>query len=225
MGQAFFSLGVGMAVFITYGSYLPKSFRLPTMAIMIIAGDILIAILAGLLIFPAVFAHGLDPKAGAELVFITLPQIFLAMPAGKIVGTIFFGLLVAAAVTSMVSLLEVPVAYLMHRFGLRRWPATVWTGAIAFLLGLPSAMSYGLLKNIKWRDHQILDNVDYVVSNFFLPTGAIMIALFVGWRWNRPDAIAQANLGDGITANLWIWSLRVGAPVLMAVVLARSFFA
>lgn len=123
MGQAFFSLGIGMGIFITYGSYLPGHFQLPTMAGTIIFGDALFAILAGLLIFPAVFAFGLDPKSGPKLAFITLPQIFFVMPAGKIAGLLFFGLLVAAAVTSMVSLLEVPVAYLMHRFKMRRWAA------------------------------------------------------------------------------------------------------
>lgn len=223
MGQAFFSLGVGMGVFITYGSYLPRNFRLPTMAGAIIVGDTMIALCAGLVIFPAVFAFGLDPKAGPELVFITLPQIFLAMPAGKIAGLLFFGLLVAAAVTSMISLLEVPVAYLMHRFSMRRWAATAWTGILGFVLGLPSAMSYGLLEHFKWRNHQILDNVDYVVSNFFLPAGAILIALFVGWRWNRQEAIDQADFGDGCAGQLWLWSLRVVAPVLMAIVLIRSF--
>lgn len=223
MGQAFFSLGVGMAVFITYGSYLPSHFRLPTMAGAIILGDTMIALLAGMVIFPAVFAYGLDPKAGPELVFITLPQIFLAMPAGKIVGVLFFGLLVAAAVTSMVSLLEVSVAFLMHRFGLRRWAATAWTGALGFVLGVPSAMSYGLLEHVKWRNHQILDNVDYIVSNFFLPAGAILIALFVGWRWGARDAVAQADLDGRGAGRLWLWSLRVVAPPLMAVVLVRSF--
>jgi NSS family neurotransmitter:Na+ symporter len=224
MGQAFFSLGVGMGVFITYGSYLPTNFKLPTMAGAIIVGDTMIALLAGLVIFPAVFAFGLDPKAGPELVFITLPQIFLAMPAGKIAGLLFFGLLVAAALTSMVALLEVPVAYLMHSFGMSRWAATGWTGVVGFVLGVPSAMSYGLLEHVKWRNHQILDNVDYIVSNFFLPIGAILIALFVGWRWNRRDAIEQTDLGEGTAGRLWLWSLRILAPPLMAVVLIRSFF-
>lgn len=222
MGQAFFSLGVGMGVFITYGSYLPKNYQLPIMAGAIIVGDTLIALLAGLVVFPAVFSFGLDPKAGPELVFITLPQIFLAMTGGKTAGLLFFGLLAAAAITSMVSLLEVPVAYLIHRFGMRRWVATAWTGAIGFICGLPSAMSFGMLEHVKWRGHQILDNVDYIVSNYFLPTGAIMIALFVGWRWNRTEALDEADLKDGPLGRLWLWSLRIVAPTLMAVVLVRS---
>jgi NSS family neurotransmitter:Na+ symporter len=222
MGQAFFSLGVGMGVFITYGSYAPPQFRLASLAIFIIAGDTLIAIVAGLMIFPAVFSFGLDPKAGPELVFITLPQIFLAMPGGRIVGVLFFGLLVVAALTSMVALLEVPVAFVMHRFGVRRWTATVLTGSLAFLLGLPSAMSFGLLKHIVWRNHHILDNVDYLVSNFLLPVGAILIALFVGWRWDHTQAASQAGFGNPLIERLWFISLRFLAPALMLVVLIRS---
>jgi NSS family neurotransmitter:Na+ symporter len=223
MGQAFFSLGIGMGIFITYGSYLPMHFRLPAMAGAIIFGDALFAVLAGLVIFPAVFAFGLDPKSGPELAFITLPQIFLVMPAGAIAGLLFFGLLVTAAVTSMVSLLEVPVAYLMNRFNMRRGGAVAWAGMLVFMIGLPSAMSYGLLEHIKWRNHQILDNVDYIVSNVFLPTTAILISLFVGWRWNRHESLDHAGVGRGFMGQYWLWSLRVVAAILMGVVLIRSF--
>src|SRR5690606_20601204 len=111
LGQAFFSLGVGMAVMVTYGSYMQRQHRIPASAGLIVGGDSLFAIVAGLAIFPTVFAFSMDPAAGPELAFITLPQIFLQMPGGAIVGPVFFFLLVAAALTSMVSLLEVPVAF------------------------------------------------------------------------------------------------------------------
>lgn len=91
-------------------------------------------------------------------------------------------------------------------------------------MGLPSAMSYGLLGHIKWRNHQILDNIDYIVSNFFLPTSAILVSLLVRWRWNRHEAFDQAGLGNGLVGQSWLWSLRVLAPTIMSVVLIRSFF-
>ncbi|MEQ9125839.1 MAG: sodium-dependent transporter, partial [Alphaproteobacteria bacterium] len=160
MGQAFFSLGIGMAVFVTYASYMSRSTRIPASASAIIVGDILFALVAGLAIIPAVFAVGMNPEAGPKLAFITLPQIFLEMPGGRVLGVAFFGLLVAAALTSMVSLLEVPVATLIHRTKLRRRGAVTVVGALVFILGVPSAMSYGLLADVSIDGLGVLDFFD-----------------------------------------------------------------
>jgi neurotransmitter:Na+ symporter, NSS family len=218
VGQAFFSIGVGMAVFITYASYLGPATRLPRSAVAIVAGDTLFAVVAGLAIFPAVFAFGMDPRAGPELAFITLPQIFLAMPGGKFVGAVFFGLLVAAAMTSMVSLLEVPVACLVHRTRMGRRRAVALIGTIAFVLGIPSALSFGLLSHVRYAGAAIFDLVDGVVSNYLLPAGGILVCLYVGWHLTGPDARAAAGLDKSVVGVIWLWLVRVVAPATIILV-------
>jgi len=222
LGQAFFSIGVGCAVFATYGSYLPRSVALPASATAIIVGDTLFAVVAGLAIFPAVFAFGLDPRAGPELAFITLPQIFLAMPGGRIVGTLFFLLLAAAALTSMISLLEVPVAVAMRRLRLRRRTATLAAGALVFALGLPSALSFGKLAEVRIGRHGILDAIDAVASTLLLPLGGLAIALFVGWRIEKGLALREADLAGTRTGTLWLWLLRLPVPLAIALILIQA---
>ena len=225
LGQAFFSLGVGMAVFMTYGSYLPRGVALPASAAAVVAGDTLFAVVAGLAVFPGVFAFGLDPTAGPELAFITLPQIFLAMPGGRVVGTLFFLLLTAAALTSMVSLLEVPVAVAMRRLGVRRRAATAAATVLVFALGLPSALGFGLLAHIRIGRHGILDAVDAAVSNLLLPAGGLTIALFVGWRIERAVALREADLGGTRSGVVWLWLLRIAVPGAIGLILVRSAMA
>lgn len=222
LGQAFFTLGVGVAFFVTYGSYMPRTFSIPASATTIAIGDTLFAIIAGLAIFPAVFAMGGDPAAGPELAFVTLPQIFLNMPAGHVVGIVFFLLLATAAVTSMVALLEIPVAALIHRLRLRRWRATVGVGLCAFLLGLPSALSYGALSHIRIGPHGILDAIDYGASNFLLPTVGILTALYVGWRLERASALAEADFGRNGLGVVWLWLVRILVPVTILGILVQS---
>lgn len=222
LGQAFFSLGIGMAVFVTYGSYMPRTFSLPSSAAAIAFGDALFAIVAGLAIFPAVFAFGVDPTAGPELAFITLPQIFLAMPGGGVIGTVFFLLLSAAAFTSMVALLEVPVAMAVHRLRLRRWNASAFVGVVIFVIGLPSAMSFGVLAHIQFGRHGILDAIDAGVSNFLLPLGGVLVALFVGWRVTRAVSLHEADLADGFLGVVWLWLLRILVPALVLAILLQS---
>lgn len=222
LGQAFFSLGVGMAVFVTYGSYMPRTFSLPSSAVIVAVGDTLFAIVAGLAIFPGVFSFGVDPTAGPELAFITLPQIFLSMPGGSAIGTVFFFLLAAAAFTSMVSLLEVPVSMAVHRSGLKRWSATALCGLLIFVLGLPSAMSFGTLGEVRIGGQQILDAVDAGVSNFLLPFGGILLAVFVGWRMERATALHEADMPTGWPGRLWLWLLRTLVPATIALILLES---
>mgnify|MGYP003674330542 CR=1 FL=1 len=222
LGQAFFSIGVGMAIFITFGSYMPRSFGVGSSAAIIVLGDTLFAVIAGLAIFPAVFSMGLDPRAGPELAFITLPQIFLLMPGGEFIGALFFFLLAAAALTSMTSLLEVPVSTAIHHFGLRRWTATALAGLAVFLCGLPSAMSFGVLAHIRIGRYGILDAVDAGVSNFLLPLGGILIALFVGYRLSRDIALAESDLGQTRLGNIWRWLLRTLVPLAIAAILLQS---
>lgn len=222
LGQAFFSVGVGMAIFVTYGSYMPRSFALPASAAVVIFGDTLFALIAGLAIFPAVFAMGGDPAAGPQLAFITLPQIFLQMPAGRFVGAVFFFLLSAAALTSMIALLEVVVAMLVHRANWRRWTATATVGLAVFLIGLPSALSYGLLRDVQIGGTAILDAIDATASSVLLPVGGLLVAVFVGWALRREEALSDADIAEGALGSAWLWLLRIGVPVAIAVILART---
>ena len=222
LGQAFFSLGVGMAVFITYASYMGPAMRLPKSALAIVAGDTLFAIVAGLAIFPAVFAFGMDPQAGPQLAFVTLPQIFLDMPGGRIVGTAFFGLLVAAALTSMVSLLEVSVATVLHRTALRRWNAVALITVGVFALGVPSALSYGALAEVRLDGQALLDAIDQTTSNYVLPLSGLLVSILVGWCWTKGDAMAAAGLREGRLGTLWHWLLRYAAPLMIGLIVFDS---
>ena len=219
LGQAFFSLGVGMAIFVTYGSYMPRSHNLPRSVTAIVAGDTLFAIVAGLAIFQAVFAFGLSPAAGPELAFITLPQVFLVMPFGETVGTLFFFLLAAAALTSMISLLEVPVAYLASRHAMRRRPAVLLTGAAIVALGIPSALSFGLLAEATLGGKGFLDALDQTVSNYLLPLAGLAVALLVGWRWAARDALDNADLDGRRFGRIWLLLVRYLVPAMILLIL------
>jgi neurotransmitter:Na+ symporter, NSS family len=222
LGQAFFSLGIGMAVFITYGSYLGRETRIPGAAATIAIGDTVFALVAGLAIFPAVFALGGDPAAGPRLAFITFPQVLLQMPGGTWFGMIFFLLLSAAAVTSMMALLEVPVAVVTDRLGWSRPRAVIIITSVIFILGLPSAMSYGVLSSVQLGGLPILDAIDHAVSNFVLPICGLSVALFVGWRLSPAVATAAANLQHSAAGPVWLWLLRLGVPLTITVILLRS---
>jgi neurotransmitter:Na+ symporter, NSS family len=224
LGQAFFSIGVGMAIFITYGGYMTRRQPIPASSLMIVAGDTLFAIVAGIAIFPTVFALGGDPAAGPRLAFITLPQIFLEMPGGRVVGPAFFFLLSAAALTSIVSLMEVPVAALIGRLELGRRTATVLIGSLSLAIGIPSALSYGVLADVTLLGLPVLDAIDYLGSNFLLPTAALLVALFVGWRLAGHTVIADTGL-SGALGHLWLWSIRVLVPTAIILIVVRSIIA
>lgn len=222
LGQAFFSLGVGMAVFVTYGSYLGRDIRIPGAAVTIAAGDTLFAIVAGLAIFPAVFALGGDPAAGPRLAFITFPQVLLQMPGGTWIGVIFFLLLTAAALTSMISLLEVPVAVAAERLGMSRKRAALVISGGVFLLGVPSALSYGVLADWKLGGQPLLDAIDHAISNFVLPICGLAVAAYAGWRLVPSESTAAADLDTSILGLVWHWLLRLGVPLTIVVILLRS---
>jgi len=222
LGQAFFSLGVGMAVFITYASYLDRRTSIPRAAVAVALGDTAFAIVAGLAIFPAVFAFGGDPAAGPRLAFITLPQVFTQIPAGPAIGLLFFLLLTAAALTSMMSLLEVPVSVLVHRMGLSRAGAVVIVTLVVFLAGLPSALSYGVLQHWMIGGLPLLDLVDQATSNVLLPLCGMAVATFVGWRIAAPAALAAAGFANGRTGWIWLWLLRIVVPATILLILLRS---
>lgn len=193
LGHAFFSLSLGMAALLTYGSYIKKDEKLPSLAFQITIADTAIALLAGIVIFPAVFAYGLNPKSGPDLIFQTLPAVFNEMPFGGFFELLFFSLIGIAAITSTISLLEVPVAYISEEFKLSRKKVTILLGSIIFLIGVPSTLSFGPLGSITLGGKTVFDLMDYTVSNITLPLGGLLISLFVGWVWGTKNAIKEAT--------------------------------
>ncbi|WP_151446711.1 sodium-dependent transporter [Lacisediminimonas profundi] len=211
LGQAFFSIGVGMGVMVTYGSYLGPGHRLPLAAAVVAGGDTLIAIAAGLVIFPAVFSFGLDPASGPSLAFIVMPQAFEQIEGGRYLAIFFFALLLIAALTSMLSLVEVVVAYLMAQFGWSRRRAVGIAGIVIYLLGMPVALGYGA--------GSVLGAVDRFAVHVLLPLNGLLLAVFIGWAWPRQAATAAAGLRQGLPGRAWHFALRYIAPLLLASVL------
>jgi NSS family neurotransmitter:Na+ symporter len=222
MGQAFFSLSVGMAIFVTYGSYMADHQRIPVAALWCAAGDTLLAVVVGVAIFPAVFSFGLVPGQGPELAFITLPALFSRMPFGHLIGAVFFGLLITAALTSMVSVLEVPVAYLRRVTGWTRRRATWAATSVIFLAGVPSALSFGTLGDLKVAGLGILEAVDYTASNLLLPVSALLVSLFVGWRWQAAQARGSSDLTSSPLGFVWLGLVRFFAPPAILLVLFQG---
>ncbi|MDA0304833.1 MAG: sodium-dependent transporter [Proteobacteria bacterium] len=221
LGHAFFSLSLGMGTMITYGSYLARTTNLPGAALWVTSLDTLIAVMAGFMILPAVFAFGFDPGAGPGLTFITLPAVFSKIPFGAFFGVLFFVLLAVAALTSAISLIEVVVAYLVDEKGIARPKAALSSGIAIFLLGIPSSLSLGI-----WNDYTVagkgfFDAMDYLASNILLPTGGIFISLFVGWVvFDKVMDGNQGGIGDGFRyVGLWRIICRYIAPLAIAWVL------
>jgi NSS family neurotransmitter:Na+ symporter len=234
LGQAFFSLSLGMGLMITYGSYLSKKENIITSAIYIGLFDTIIAIMAGLIIFPALFAMGANPDEGPALVFMVLPQLFTQMPGGMLVGTLFFILLSVAALTSTISLLEVQVAFLVdERKGNRK--IVVWiAAAFTFLIGIPSALSqgssdffsnFGLLPR-RLIDPDFLSQVSFIFGTFSLAFGALMLSIFVGWIWGSKKAsqeITQGAPGFIKASVLWSFMIRYFIPLVIFILLLNIF--
>ncbi|MBU9710764.1 sodium-dependent transporter [Evansella tamaricis] len=223
LGQAFFSLSLGMGALITYGSYLKKEDKLPGAAVSVAGLDTGFAILAGLMIFPAVFAFGINPADGPGLVFVVLPGIFESLGGmGQVFGILFFFLLAAAALSSAVSLLEVAVAYFMRQFNWSRKQTSLIIGAIIFLLGIPSSLGMGVWSDVTFFGKDILDSMDFIASNVFLPLGGLIIALFIGWGWKRVDALEASDFGESTWGTVWLGILRYFAPIAIFVIFLRS---
>lgn len=220
LSQAFFSLSLGMGALLTYGSYLSKRESLIGVSLWVAALDTTIALMAGLLILPAVFAFGYDPAAGPGLTFVTLPAVFAKMPGGHLFAPLFFILLALAALTSAVSLLETVVAYFVDEKSRRRKPAAIATGIAIFALGVPSALSLGPWADITLFGKNFLDLMDYLATNLLLPMGGIALAVFAGWvcRPRMLDEVAEGGKRRQL-AVAWIWVLRWVAPAAVAWIL------
>lgn len=226
LGQALFSLAIGVGVHITYTAYLPQEFSLPTSAAFVCTGDTLVAVLAGLAIFPIVFQYGLSPGEGAGLIFVTLPVAFGQMPGGLVIGSLFFLLLFLAAYTTGIAMVEPIVSWLEEHRGASRPVMTVACGVVAWLGGIISVLSFSVLSDYHPLDALALmqgktffDIIDFVVANFMLPINALLIALFSGWCIDRATAAGEFGAPSGLWFTYCRFALRYLIPVAMIVIM------
>ena len=221
LGQGFFSLSLGMGVLITYGSYVKKDDNLTGTAFSVVLADTAIALLAGLVIFPAAFSFGVKPEAGMGLVFNTLPMLFNQMTGGYVFCLVFFILLAIAALTSTISLLEVVVAYLSEELHLKRRWATVVACAATILLGTFASLSLMSGSIFAREGYTVFGMMDFLSSNMLLPIGGVLIVLFVGWRMGKQQFFEEVTNGGTIKASLKkiiFFIIRYLAPVAIAIV-------
>jgi NSS family neurotransmitter:Na+ symporter len=232
LGQAFFSLSLGMGTMITYGSYLEKKENMPSSAATVIGLDTGIAVLAGFAIFPALFAVGLEPEQGPGLVFMVLPAVFDTLPLGIFFGTIFFILLAIAALTSAISILEVVVAFIKDQYNVARSFTAIVVGFIIFLVGVTASLSMG-----PW-DHILLpfpgaeaglslfDFYDQFSAKILLPVGGMLICLFAVWVWKTQNAFKEIT-NNGQLDFVWLPAFKimagVVAPMVILIVLLNGF--
>ena len=218
IGQAFFSIGVGMAGMMVYGSYLPRSISITQNVLIIVVADTGVALLAGLVIFPAVFHNGLDPAAGAGLIFQTLPVAFAQMPGGYLFSVLFFLMLSVAGITSMVGLVESVNAWLQDRFSMpRHHSALLVVGSVA-VLSILSILSYNVLEEYNLGGRNFNDTMDYFSNQILLPLGGLLIAVFAGWVVSREttrDELTSLNAG---TYAIWHFLIRFVVPPAVLVI-------
>ena len=221
LGHAFFTLSLGMGIMIAYGSYLGQQVDLLRAARTVAIMDTVIALAAGLAIFPIVFANGLDPAAGPGLVFVTLPLVFGKVTGGLILGVMFFALLTFAALTSAISLLEPSVELLEERTPLSRVGATLVAGFATWMLGIAALLSFNLWGEVLIFGNNIFDLLDKLTSKFLLPLTALGAIVFVGWCLNRDSVREELGLSSGGFA-LWNLIARYVAPIGVLVVFVSS---
>ena len=225
VGQAFFSVNVGAGAVLTYSAYLPKEVNLFRSAIIVALGDTAVALLAGLAIFPIVFANNLDPGEGPGLIFVTLSTAFAQMPGGTIIGTAFFAMIIFAALTSSISMLESMTARIYEIRGISRTKAAALIGTGTFVVGLITVLSFSTWEHTYplgqfdiFAGKTPFDLIDYLVSNILLPVGGMLYALFAGWWLTKDTCLDEIGLEDGAMFKLWLLLVRIIAPLAVAAV-------
>lgn len=223
LGQALFSTAIGVGVMITYSAYLPRDVSLPRMAILICSAVIVAAMLAGLAIFPGVFAYGLTPAEGPNLIFVTLPVAFGRMPGGGLIAVVFFGFIALAGFTTAVGMLEPVTAWVMQRLRWSRTKAAVLTGLAIWAVGLPSLLSFSILKDFHplqalhgFAGKNFFDLLDFAIANLLLPLNALLIALLVGWAV-RKSTTDEHVIASAAFIAVWRFVLRFIVPTAIVV--------
>ncbi len=220
MGHAFFTLSLGMGAIMVYGSYLPRRTSIARTSIAIAMADTVVALLAGMAIFPIVFANDLAPGAGPGLIFQTLPIAFGHMPGGTFFGALFFLLLVFAAWSSSISLIEPLVAWMVENHGMSRVNASAWAGVITWVLGLGTIFSFNIWSGEEYHlfGKTFFDVLDYLTANIMLPLGGLLIAAFAAWLMKREASMDELAMGNSLGYRLWLFLVRYITPVAVTVV-------
>jgi len=221
LGQSFFSISVGVSVMVTYSSYLSRQEDLPKSAFTIVSMNILVSILAGLAIFPAVFSFGLEPDEGPGLLFVVLPAVFNQMPLGEVFLFIFLLLFLFATFTSAFSMVEIIVAAVTNGKNKTRKKTTWIVGLLIFLAGIPSALSFGLLSDFTIFDKTMFDLSDYLVSNILMPIGAFAIAIFTAFKIPRKLLVEEISKGSKLGKRifaLWFMIIKYVVPIAIIIV-------
>ena len=231
MGHAFFTLSLGMGAIMVYGSYLPKDTSIAKASMMIAAADTGVALLAGMVIFPIVFANNLEPAAGPGLIFQTLPIAFGQMQGGVFIGTLFFVLLLFAAWSSSISLIEPAVAWLVENKGMNRIYASVWCGLLTWFVGLGTIFSFNIWSKDTWSltlfGHTLFENLtffdtlDGLTANIMLPMGGLFIAIFAGWLMRVESSKNELNTTEN-GYNVWQILIRIVAPTAVMIVFLQA---
>jgi NSS family neurotransmitter:Na+ symporter len=225
LGQAAFSLSIGMGTMITFGSYIKRSTPLPQTAFRISIADTFIAMLAGAAIFPAVFAFGMTPEQGPGLVYVVLPAIFEQMPGGAFFAFGFFAVLIVAALTSSISMLEVAVAYFKEEFRITRRAATLLGVAISGVLAIFTTLAFGPLRHVQLFDRNIFENSDFFASNILLPLSMFFGVVFLGWFYDVKQTKDEITNQGSLRVRLfptYMFIIRYIAPVAILLVFLRG---
>ena len=222
MGHAFFTLSLGMGAIMIYGSYMPHDASIAKTSMTVAAADTLVALLAGMAIFPIVFANNLEPGAGPGLVFVTLPIAFGQMSGGVFFGTVFFILLTFAAWSSSISLIEPAVAWLVENRNWSRIKASILAGLVTWIVGVGSVLSFNQWKDIKLLNKTFFGLLDYLTANIMLPLGGLFIAIFVAWVMSRKSALEELSLGDHVGFKTWYILVRFITPIAVVIVFLKA---
>ena len=222
MGQAFFTLSLGMCAIMTYGAYLPSHVDVPKVGTAVAFSDTAVALVAGLAIFPVIIAFGIDPgSGGAGLIFTSLPLAFAEMPFGIAYGMAFFLLLSVAAWTSSISLMEPAVAYLVEATDLSRKASALLVASLGWVMGLASVFSFNIWSSVSIGGKSIMDAIEFVAADVMLPIGGLLTAIFAGWVLS--NTITREELDDKMPTwafQGWLWLTRVVTPMLILLVMA-----
>lgn len=221
IGQAFFSLSVAMGIMVAYGSYLGDNTKIGKTALQVASMDTVIAILAGIVIFPACFSFGVEPGQGSGLVFVTLPQVFNSMPFGWLMGLLFFLLITLAGLTSCMSIFEVPISFLQEEWKISRRRAVIISSIFALVLGVACSLSLGLWSGYTFGGDVLFDFLDHLTSRYMMPVCAFLTSIFVGWWLDKEiihDAITNWRNDSGWYLRPMLWLLRIVAPACILVI-------
>ena len=226
LGQVFYSLSLCMGITITYGSYLSGKENIPKSCMIVGGLDTVIAVLAGIAIFPAVFAFGLEPGQGPGLIFGTLPMVFANIAGGTFFAILFFALVFFAAVTSAIALLEVCASFAIDSLGWERKHAALVIGTAITLLGIPSALSFGVLSDVTILNQSVFDFAGLVTDNILMPLGGLTMCYYVGWKW-KPEYLLAEIEADGTKfrlGKLWVFCIRFLTPIMVGIVSVTGFY-